>query len=101
MVFINWYSVSEDGKSNSAVLFFYGNPGWKNMYYVESYAARHAQPIGRAHPIPLSFRQRSSHMRSGLIRPPGASSLMLFGARSIGAAYHDIFETKLRICAWD
>jgi len=48
MVFISWYSVSEDGKSNSAVLFFYGNSDWKNMYYVESYAARHTQPIRRA-----------------------------------------------------
>ena len=73
----------------------------ENILYVESYAAPHSQHIEHTHPSPLSFRQISSHMRSGLIRPPGASSLVLFGARSIGAAYPDIVQINLRICAWD
>jgi len=41
-------------------------------------------------PIPLPFKQRSSDMCSGFIRPSGGSSLMLLGILSVGAAYLDI-----------
>jgi len=41
-------------------------------------------------PIPLPFKQRSSDMCSGFIRPSGGSPLMLLGILSVGAAYLDI-----------
>jgi len=58
-------------------------------------AARHAQPTGNGYsPIPPSLSQRSSHMRSGSIRPPERKwkSLTLFSRRT---AYSAIVLTNL------